>query len=383
MENLTFLGLMCVLLTCDADDGIVKKTPSQPIATSTMPKLPAPPLTLTKQKWQADKEYNNQDSSIFVSADKQQAWADVPFDKKTLVEVRRSKGLHNPWGYGDGGGRLHKVYTYDHIFPVILPPRYLEDGHEWKSYYSFNLGSSSFFYVGLPSDKQADYVYEVSDDGKYHLKITISHTKNGKLLYAQRLALEEVINLNLGHMVVKPSEYQDQLNAVFAVMADQHGAEWGGGRYHFNGVALPDLHPTIHPDELHLEAGCAWKPLNRQNLYQWGKARIDFLGRTVKHAKTFCSDKLVAVAYMLETQKVIKGGRDVKTVMDDRLLINVFDRQILSPIVEGDFQEYLDSEITEKLVQGRISVQHIDLIKDDSTTYQVVATLSDGQVIKY
>lgn len=148
--------------------------------------------------------------------------------------------------------------------------------------------------MGLPSNKKADYTYDVRDDGKYHINISIRQNKDGKRLYQQQLALQKVSDR---HIIPVPSEYHDELEGVFAGMADEKGTEWGGGRYHFTAPRLQDLHSDIKQSELRLHAGCPWQKLNRHNLYQWGNARLDFLGRPIRHAKTFCSDKLVAVAY--------------------------------------------------------------------------------------
>lgn len=106
MDNLTFLGLLCTLLACTPKD-----TPSKPPTTSkneptTIPKLPAPPLTLTKQKWQQDKEWGGQKSDEFPPKGKNQPWADVPFDKSALIEVKRSDALLTL-----GKAQTQKIYT--------------------------------------------------------------------------------------------------------------------------------------------------------------------------------------------------------------------------------------------------------------------------------
>ncbi|WP_066803972.1 hypothetical protein [Moraxella oblonga] len=300
------------------------------------------------------------------------------FDKTTLLEVRLAKGLHNPWGYGNQGGRLHAVYTHDHTFPVVLPPRYLENGYEWRAYESFNLGSNSLFWVGVPSNKHADYVYEVADDGKYYIKINIFPRDNPNApLYEQRLALEEVSE----HIIVNPNNYGDELNGVFANMADEKATEWGGGRYHFKSPSLSSLHPHIRPDDLVLGEGCQWQKTDRQDIYQWGKARINWQGRELKHAKTFCSDKLVAVAYLLERDEVGRDGQS-KRVIDARLLVNVFDKETLTPFDGVYLETYIEHDLKDGLVAGTIDIKEIKVAKSGDE-YRVIAKLSNGKTVQY
>lgn len=372
MEKISLLWLWCTLLSCPANDTNKPSTP-QANKTKSIPTLPIPPLTRTHQKWEQDRQWTGETTP---PTDKGQ-WADLPFDKSTLLEVKLAKNLHNSWGYGNQGGRLHAVYTFDHTFPVVLPPRYLENGYEWRAYKSFNLGSNSLFWVGVPSDKQADYVYEVTDDGKYHIKINIFPKSDPqRMMYQQRLVVKP---LNAYALNVAPSNYGDELQGVFANMADEKATEWGGGRYHFHSPSLSSLHPHIHPNDLTLRQGCEWTKSDRQDVYQWGKARINWNGRELKHAKTFCSDKLVAVAYLLERDEVERGGI-VKKVIDYRLLVNVFDKETLTPFDGGYLETYIDHDIKDSLVAGTIDIKEIKVEKTDDD-YQIVARLSNGKTI--
>lgn len=379
MEKISLLWLVCTLISCpmheaDKDKTQDKGSSSAPKSTP-IPTLPIPPLTRTQQKWHEDRQWAGETPPTHGG----QFLANLPFDKTTLIELRLARGLYNPWGYGNDGGRLHAVYTHGHAFPVVLPPRYLENGYEWRAYATFNLGSNSLFWVGVPSNKQANYVYDVADDGKYHLNINIFPKNDPKgSIYQQRLVVAPINN----HAVsVAPHEYQDELNAVFANMADEKATEWGGGRYHFHSPSLSSLHPRIQPSELSLNAGCEWTKSSRQDIYQWGKAQINWHGRELKHAKTFCSDKLVAVAYLLERDQEGHGGVS-KRVIDDRLLVNVFDKETLTPFDDVYLETYIDHDIKDGLVAGSISIKEIEVAKAGEG-YQVIAKLSNGKVVRH
>lgn len=376
MEKVSLLWLLCTLVTCTADDVKKDKGNASAPKPTPIPTLPVPPLTYTHQKWEQDRQWTGETT---LPKEKGQSWANLPFDKSTLLEVRLAKGLHNPWGYGNQGGRLHAVYTHDHTFPVVLPPRYLENGYEWRAYESFNLGSHSLFWVGVPSDKHADYVYEVADDGKYHIKINIFPKSDPqRMMYQQRLVIEPI---NTSAVSVAPNDYGDELNGVFANMADEKATEWGGGRYHFHSPSLSSLHPHIRPDDLVLGEDCQWKKTDRQDIYQWGKARINWQGRELKHAKTFCSDKLVAVAYLLERDEV-GDDKQLRKVIDERLLVNVFDKETLTPFDGGYLETYIEHDLKDGLVAGTIDIKEIKVAKSDDE-YRVIAKLSNGKTVQY
>lgn len=61
-------------------------------------------------------------------------------------------------------------------------------------------------------------------------------------------------------------------------------------------------------------------------------------------------------------------------------MINVFDKQTLKPFDGSDFSPYIDHDVKDGLVNGSLSVQHIDVVKQGDE-YKIRATLSDGQVI--
>ena len=78
----------------------------------------------------------------------------------------------------------------------------------------------------------------------------------------------------------------------------------------------------------------------------------------------------MAVAYLLE-RDAVGSDKQLRKVIDERLLVNVFDKKTLTPFDGGYLETYIEHDLKE-----------IKVAKSDDE-YRVIAKLSNGKTVQY
>lgn len=299
------------------------------------------------------------------------------FDKNALIEVQREPNIHNPWDVADIYYQWHSANN--RFFPIILPPRYLEKGYEWRNY-SYGSPDNNMFYIGTPSDKKPNFLYQINNDGDTAIDLKITDLTTHKNRYQQILAVFPADNSEnaKGERIagLQPEGYRDLLNQAFEPLADKINTQWFDEEYVFNKSNLPSTPDT-------LVKGCVWQPLDRKNLYQWGKARIDFRTRWLLQPVTYCSDKYVAVAYLSHSLQVSEHGQKVEFSNDGAIYVLIFDRQTLQPFNGGETSVFIPWEQLEDYQAGKLRLDKILVNQSKDPNNPIELVFNDGKKLSY
>lgn len=233
-----------------------------------------------------------------------------------LISVERDVNLYNPWS--ELKPPISCEAAIKRNYPVLLPPRFLEDGYEWRNYQHGDDVCNTLIYTGVRSQNQdSNFKYKITQDRRSNVYLVFGN-KNGQTLF------NETFPMNREQNGLQKSDYAKKLNVGFAKMVDNNGAERIDNEYVFkNDMTLN------HADTL--GRGCEMKPISgKSNTYQWGEnGRINWRGQSVLNPQTFCSNEFAGVAHLsLNVQSPVRE-------MDNKLHIKLFRNKDLKPLACG------------------------------------------------
>lgn len=245
--------------------------------------------------------------------------ADTPAEQlgalnpRSLIAVEREHNLYNPWQ--DGKAATSCENAIKRHYPVLLPPRFTEDGYEWRNYHFSDAPCNTLLYVGTPGlSKQPDYHYKITQDRRSNIYLILSNTK-GKPLFQEAFPMTRDSNGLL------KSGYTQTLNRAFAQMTGSNGGpeQQIDNEYVFARAEAPAKSES-------LSRGCDWQPVaGRANTFQWGTGRINWRGQSLLRPQTFCSANMVGVVHLSP-----QGSKN-----DARLAVKLFRSKDLKPIECG------------------------------------------------
>ena len=284
-------------------------------------------------------------------------------NRQTLIAVNRDRNLYNPWAEKEAEATCETAIRRD--YPVLLPPRFSEDGYEWRNYQHSDAACNTLLYIGTPGlSKKPDLDYRVAQDHRNNTYLLLVNQK-GNELYTHTFTPDSG--------GVTDIAYIDTLNQGFAKMVDNPTPnQLLDGEYVFSKAAMPGQADI-------LMRGCAWKPVNgRPNTYQWGTGRINWRGQALLRPENFCSKTHVGVAHLSPHPQAHLAGNAV----DNRLYVKLFRGEDLKPVECGAVSLPLDSNDVDAWQSGQLQAESIHIATAAAgSCINVKVKLSDGRVL--
>ncbi|UOP04289.1 hypothetical protein [Conchiformibius kuhniae] len=263
-------------------------------------------------------------------------------NRHVLVSVNRDRNLYNPWAEKNAEATCETAVRRD--YPVMLPPRFAEDGYEWRNYQHSDAACNTLLYVGTPGlSKKPDLDYRVAQDHRSNVYLLLVNKKGEELF-------KHTFTPDTGG--VTDTAYTDILNQGFAKMVDNPTPnQLLDGEYVFAKAAMPQQGDT-------LMRGCAWKPVGSNgNTFQWGTGRINWRGQSLIRPENFCSKTHVGVAHLSRHPQAHLTGNAI----DNRLYIKLFRGADLKPLECGAVSLPLDGSDAEAWQAGQLQAESIDI----------------------
>ncbi len=284
----------------------------------------------------------------------------------SLIKVERDFDLFNPWA--QKGTTISCESLSKQHYPVLLPPRFLEDGYEWRNYQHGDGVCNNLLYVGTPyQGKPADIFYKIWQDRRSNIYLMMSNQ-------ADQALFNESFTMTRDNNGLAKSDYAKQLKTGFSHLIDDDSAPEADQEYIFTKAETPTAPDT-------LPAGCTWQSVKaRPNTYQWGTGRINFRGQSIVKPYTFCSDKHAGVVHLsMDIQAAAKGKTNT---MEQRLHIKLFNAHTLKPLQCGSVSIPLSASETLAWQSGQLKAENIylDPLKAEGCL-NVSVKLSNGRTV--
>lgn len=285
----------------------------------------------------------------------------------SLIQLEREFGLYNPWN--DKSAPISCESLSKKHYPVHLPPRFLEDGYDWRNYHHGDGVCNNLLYTAMPySGKAADIKYKIWQDRRSNIYVMMSNQ-------AEQSLFNESFTMTRNENGLKNSNYDKQLNEGFAHLVDDDSLPQYENEYTFT-----KAEPPAAPDTL--SAGCQWQPVkDRVNTFQWGQGRVNFRGQSIVKPLTFCSKQHVGVVHLsMDIQAAAKGKTNT---MEQRLHIKLFNAKDLKPLNCGAVVVPLSASETLAWQAGQLSAQSVQLDPLKTTgCLNVSVQLSNGRTVQ-
>lgn len=120
-------------------------------------------------KWQWHPTKGNQHATIA------QPLLNIPFTQSSQIAVKRDFDLHNPLAQPNASVSCETALKRN--YPVLLPPRFLEDKYEWLNFHHGDHICNNLMYVGTPNGRTADFNYTIKQDQRSNIYLILSDKK--------------------------------------------------------------------------------------------------------------------------------------------------------------------------------------------------------------
>lgn len=270
---------------------------------------------------------------------------DIPFTTNSHIHVQRTFNIYNPWAQPNAVVSCETAVKRN--YPVLLPPRFLEDKYEWLNFEHGDHICNNLLYVGTPNSNHGDFNYKITQDQRSNIYLILSDRKDNTLF-------NEVFPMNRENNGLKNKNYEKKLNSVFVKLVDDNAIPMMDNEFTFTKVNVP-TEPDI------LSKGCELKPLNRPNLYQWLSGRIDFRGQSVEKISSFCSKNYAAITHLShdDTQE----GQ----VFENVLHIKLFRNKDLRPVECGAIGIPITRQQASNLYSNQLRIEQLSFTPDTAT----------------
>lgn len=292
----------------------------------------------------------------------------VPSELNTnsLIQVERDFDLYNPWT--QKGAPISCETLSKRQYPVLLPPRYLEDGYEWRNYQHGDTMCNTLLYVGTPyAGKPANIDYKIWQDRRSNIYLLMSNRQNQALF-------EQSFTITRDDNEIAKSDYVKKLNEGFAHLVDDDAAPLVDNEYVFTRAATPNKADN-------LPMGCQWKPVaGRPNTYQWGTGRINFRGQSILKPTTYCSREHVAVLHL--NNDVTAQAKGIDNQLENRLHIKLFHARDLKPVDCGAVSLPFSASDVKAWQAGHLKAESVQMTPvSDKGCLNIQVKLNNGQTI--
>lgn len=268
----------------------------------------------------------------------------IALDPKTLIGVERVHDVYNPWKQHDAIVSCETAIKRN--YPILLPPRFLEEGYEWRNYQHGDNICNNLIYVGTPNtNKNFDFKYKISQDPRSNIYLIFSNKKE-QPVFNETFAMSRDFN-----GLKENSTYIQKLNSVFSRMVDDNAMPLLDNEYTFTKAEVPTQVDI-------LGRGCEMKALHRPNLYQWGTGRVDFRGQSIAKVDTFCSKTHVAMTHLSHDDT--KSG----DTWENKLHIKIFRGKDLKPLECGAISIALNEDETRQFFSDNLKVEQLQINPD-------------------
>lgn len=285
--------------------------------------------------------------------------------QQSVVQVERDWGIYNPWNQQGAVTNCDTVVKQN--YPVLLPPRYLEDGYEWRNYQHGDTTCNTLLTVGtLTKQKQGDFRYKVWQDRRSNIYVMMSN-KQDNALFNEHFTITRDTN------GLEKSDYAKKFNEQFAHMVDDQGKPEVDGEYVFSKAETPNVADS-------LASGCALEPVkNRPNTYRWGTGRVNFRGQSILQPQTFCSKKNVGMVHVSNDLQAAEQGQQK---LLPRLFVKLFNAHNLKPIQCGAVSIPVNPSIAQAWQSGQLKAENIQIDPaNTSGCLNIRVKLSNGTVL--
>lgn len=282
----------------------------------------------------------------------------IPFTPNSQIALKRDFDLHNPWAQPTASASCETALKRK--YPVLLPPRFLEDKYEWRNFEHGSHICNNLMYVATPNSSTGDYNYTVKQDQRSNIYLILSDKK-------EQVLFNETFPMSREDNGLTNKEYIKKLNSVFVRLVDDSSIPLMDGEYTFTKAPAPNT-PDI------LSKGCEMKPLNnRPNVYQWGTGRVDFRGQSVEKINTFCSKTHVAMTH-LSHDDTQEGD-----VFENALHIKLFRSKDLRPVECGASSIALTKQQAVQIYTGELKIEQLNFTPENGVgCLKAGVKLSDG-----
>lgn len=270
---------------------------------------------------------------------------DVPFTPNSRINLQREFNIYNPWSQPNATVSCETALKRN--YPVLLPPRFLEDKYEWLNFEHGDHICNNLLYVGTPNSSQGDFNYKVTQDQRSNIYLILSDRKDNSLF-------NEAFPMSREDNGLKNNDYVKKLNSVFVKLVDDNAIPMMDNEYTFTKVSVP-TEPDI------LSKGCELKPLNRPNLYQWLSGRIDFRGQSVHKINSFCSKNYAAIAH-LSHDDTQEGD-----IFETTLHIKLFRNKDLRPVECGAVGIPMTKQQATQLFSNQLNIEQLSFTPDTAS----------------
>lgn len=270
---------------------------------------------------------------------------DVPFSPSSRINLQREWNIYNPWAQPNASVSCETALK--RTYPVLLPPRFLEDKYEWLNFEHGDHICNNLLYVGTPNSSQGDFNYTIKQDQRSNIYLILSDRKDNALF-------NEAFPMSQEDNGLKNNDYVKKLNSVFVKLIDDNAMPLLDNEFTFTKVSTP-TEPDI------LSKGCDLKPLNRPNLYQWLSGRVDFRGQSVQKINSFCSKNFAAITH-LSYDDTQEGN-----VFESKLHIKLFRNKDLRPVECGAVGIPMTKQQASNLYSNQLNIEQLSFTPDTAT----------------
>lgn len=281
----------------------------------------------------------------------------IPFTQSSQIAVKRDFDLHNPWAQPNASVSCETALKRN--YPVLLPPRFLEDKYEWLNFHHGDHICNNLMYVGTPNGRTADFNYTIKQDQRSNIYLILSDKK-------EQVLFNETFPMSREDNGLSNKDYIQKLNSVFVRLVDDNTIPMLDNEYTLTKAPTP-TEPDI------LNKGCEMKSLNRPNLYQWGTGRVDFRGQSVEKINTFCSKTHVAMTHLSH------DDTQAGDVFENVLHVKLFRSKDLRPVECGAVGIALSKQQAVQIFTGELKVEQLHFTPENGTgCLKAGVKLSDG-----
>lgn len=284
----------------------------------------------------------------------------IPFTPSSQIALKRDFDLHNPWSQPNATVSCETALK--RRYPVLLPPRFLEDKYEWLNFEHGDHICNNLLYVGTPNSSQGDFNYKITQDQRSNIYLVLGDRKDHALF-------SETFPMSREDNGLKNNDYVKKLNSVFVKLVDDNAIPMMDNEYTFTKAPAPTS-PDI------LSKGCELKPLNRPNLYQWLSGRVDFRGQSIEKVSSFCSKNYAAIAHLShdDTQE--------NKVFENILHVKLFRSQDLRPVECGAVGIPLTKQQASHIYSNQLHIEQLSFTPDTATgCLNISVKLDNGTVL--
>lgn len=282
--------------------------------------------------------------------------------RSTLIAVDRDRSIYNPWEEKDIQPNCES--SIKRHYPVLLPPRFSEDGFEWRNYQHSDAVCNTLMYVGTPGlSKKPELDYKIAQDHRDNTYLLLVN-KKGKELFKETFTPSDNSLMD--------SDYVAKLNQGFVRMVDNPNAQLIDNEYVFSKADIPKQSDIM-------VRGCEWKPVNgRSNTYQWGTGRINWRGQSLIKPVNFCSKTYVGVAHLSRDPQAPLSNNN----LENRLYVKLFQGSDLKPVECGAVSLPMTATDVQAWHSGQLQAENIQIEPSSGAVcLNVTVKLNDGRTM--